>query len=86
MLEADGLSKRYEDGQLALDHVSFGVMPGQVYAMLGGNGAGKTTTIHLFLSFIEPTAGEARIAGHHDRIADRLDGQAQRLDVDDAVV
>jgi len=63
MLEADGLSKRYEDGVLALDAVSFRVEPGTIYAMLGGNGAGKTTTIHLFLDFIEPTAGEARIAG-----------------------
>lgn len=63
MFEAVGLTKRYEDGVLALDHVSFTVFPGQVYAMLGGNGAGKTTTINLFLNFIEPTEGEARIDG-----------------------
>jgi len=31
--------------------------------MLGANGAGKTTTINIFLNFIEPTEGEARIAG-----------------------
>lgn len=63
MFEAAGLTKRYEDGTLALDEVSFTVMPGQLYAMLGGNGAGKTTTINLFLNFIEPTAGEARVDG-----------------------
>jgi ABC-2 type transport system ATP-binding protein len=63
MFEAVGLTKRYEDGILALDHISFNVYPGQVYAMLGGNGAGKTTTINLFLNFIEPTDGEARIDG-----------------------
>jgi ABC-2 type transport system ATP-binding protein len=63
MFEAVNLTKRYEDGVLALDHVSFSVAPGQVYAMLGGNGAGKTTTINLFLNFIEPTDGEARIDG-----------------------
>jgi len=62
-LEAINLSKRYEDGLLALDSVSFEVYPGSVYAMLGGNGAGKTTTINLFLNFIEPTEGEARIDG-----------------------
>lgn len=61
MLEAAELTKRYEDGILALDHVSFTVYPGQIFAMLGGNGAGKTTTINLFLNFIEPTEGEARI-------------------------
>lgn len=69
MFEASALSKRYEDGALALDEVSFTVLPGQLYAMLGGNGAGKTTTINLFLNFIEPTAGEARVDGivtHHE--------------------
>ena len=63
MLEADNLTKRYEDGTLGLDHVSFNVYPGQVYAMLGGNGAGKTTAINLFFNFIEPTEGEARVDG-----------------------
>jgi len=60
-LEAVNLTKQYEDGVLALDHVSFAVRPGEIFAMLGGNGAGKTTTINLFLNFIEPTDGEARI-------------------------
>lgn len=63
VLEAAGLTKRYEDGLLAVDHVSFAVRGGQILAMLGGNGAGKTTTINLFLNFLEPTEGEARIQG-----------------------
>lgn len=62
-LEAINLTKRYEDGVLALDHVSFAVKPGEIFAMLGANGAGKTTTINLFLNFIEPSDGEARIGG-----------------------
>lgn len=63
MLEARSLTKRYEDGVLALDHVTFSVGPGQIYAMLGANGAGKTTAINLFLNFIDPTEGEARVGG-----------------------
>jgi len=63
VLEANNLTKRYEDGVLALDHVSFRVQAGQVFAMLGGNGAGKTTAINLFLNLIEPSDGEARING-----------------------
>jgi len=59
-LEAIDLTKRYEDNVLALDHVSFSIQPGQIFALLGGNGAGKTTTINLFLNFLEPTEGEAR--------------------------
>ena len=61
MLEAKGLTKRYEDGVLALDDVSFAVARGEILAMLGANGAGKTTTINIFLNFIEPTSGEARV-------------------------
>jgi ABC-2 type transport system ATP-binding protein len=61
--EAVNLTKRYEDGVLALDHVSFAVQSGQIYAMLGANGAGKTTMINIFLNFLEPTEGEARING-----------------------
>ncbi len=63
MIEAVGLTKRYDDGVLALDAVSFSIDPGQVFVMLGANGAGKTTTINLFLNFIEPTGGIARIGG-----------------------
>ncbi|MCH7678716.1 ABC transporter ATP-binding protein [candidate division KSB1 bacterium] len=63
MLEAKNLSKRYEDGILALDNVSFSVQTGQIYAMLGANGAGKTTAINIFFNFIEPTEGEALVDG-----------------------
>lgn len=62
-LEAINLTKRYEDGVLALDHVSFAVQPSQIFAILGGNGAGKTTAINLFLNLLEPTEGEARVCG-----------------------
>jgi ABC-2 type transport system ATP-binding protein len=63
MIQTVDLRKRYEDGVLALDKLNIEVRAGEIYAMLGGNGAGKTTTIHLFLNFIEPTSGEARIDG-----------------------
>ena len=63
VFEALNLSKRYEDGVLALDDVSFAVEPGRIFAMLGANGAGKTTTINIFLNFIEPTGGCAKVCG-----------------------
>ncbi len=59
MIEAKNLSKRYEDGVLALDALNLKVKPGEIYCLLGANGAGKTTTINLFLNFIEPTGGQA---------------------------
>jgi ABC-2 type transport system ATP-binding protein len=62
-LKAEDLSKRYEDGVLALDHINLEVRGGEVYCLLGANGAGKTTTINLFLNFIPPTTGTCYIRG-----------------------
>ena len=63
ILEAQNLTKVYEDGLCALDHVSFAVKEGEIFCLLGDNGAGKTTTINLFLGFISPTEGTALING-----------------------
>ena len=62
MLEAIGLTKRY-DGVVALDTLNLTVKPGEVFCLLGANGAGKTTTINLFLNFIQPSAGTAKVNG-----------------------
>ncbi|MBM4161945.1 MAG: ABC transporter ATP-binding protein [Ignavibacteria bacterium] len=63
MIEAQNLTKVYEDGLCALDHVSFGVKAGEIFCLLGDNGAGKTTAINLFLGFLDPTEGVATING-----------------------
>jgi ABC-2 type transport system ATP-binding protein len=63
MLETKNLTKRYEDGLLALDHLDLTVEPGEIFCMFGANGAGKTTAINLILGFIPPTEGTALIEG-----------------------
>ena len=63
MLETVNLTKRYEDGQLAVDRISFKVEPGEIFCMFGANGAGKTTIINLMLNFIPPTEGTVLIEG-----------------------
>lgn len=62
MLEAIALTKDYGSHR-ALDALNLTISAGEIYCLLGANGAGKTTTIHLFLHFIEPTSGTARIQG-----------------------
>ncbi len=62
MLEADKLTKRFQE-RIAVDALQLRVAPGEIYALLGPNGAGKTTTINMFLGFLAPDDGEARVCG-----------------------
>ncbi len=62
VLQAAGLVKHY-GSHVALKGLDLEVGAGEVFCLLGDNGAGKTTTIQLFLGFIEPTAGSAKIKG-----------------------
>ena len=63
VLEAVDLVKDYGEHR-ALKGLNLKIDAGEVFCLLGANGAGKTTTIQLFLGFIEPTAGLAKIKGH----------------------
>jgi len=47
----------------AVDHVSFTVEKGEVFGFLGANGAGKSTTIKMLCGILEPTSGDALVAG-----------------------
>ena len=60
VLEATNLVKHYGDFA-ALKGLNLSIDAGEVFCLLGANGAGKTTTIQLFLGFIEPTSGSAKI-------------------------
>ena len=63
VIEAKGLSKRYESAK-AVDAVAFDVAAGEIFGLLGPNGAGKTTTILMLLGLSDITAGSARVFGH----------------------
>ena len=62
MIEARGLTKRYGT-TVAVDDLSFDVLPGQVTGFLGPNGAGKSTTLRMILGLDAPTAGTVTIGG-----------------------
>ena len=62
MIEVRGLSKRYGE-KLAVNNLSFDVVPGKVTGFLGPNGAGKTTTMRLILGLDYPNAGTVTIDG-----------------------
>jgi ABC-2 type transport system ATP-binding protein len=62
VIQARGLTKRYGPA-LAVDGLSFDVLPGRVTGFLGPNGAGKSTTMRLILGLDAPSAGTVTVAG-----------------------
>ena len=63
-LAISGLTKRYDNGFLALDSLDIEVPSGAFFGLLGPNGAGKTTLISAVCNLIRVTAGEVRVFGH----------------------
>jgi branched-chain amino acid transport system ATP-binding protein len=62
VLEVRGLSVHH--GQLkAVSDVSFGVLPGEVYAIIGANGAGKSTLLRTIAGLHQPTSGAILLEG-----------------------
>lgn len=48
---------------IAVDHISFDVMRGEVFGFLGANGAGKTTAMRMLCGLSYPTSGSGFVAG-----------------------
>src|SRR5260370_14410600 len=62
MIGVERLVKKF--GELtAVDHISFEVGKGEIFAFLGPNGAGKTTTIKMLTTLLRPTSGTLEVDG-----------------------
>lgn len=62
LLQVTGLKKSY--GAIrAVAGVSFEVMPGEIFGVIGPNGSGKTTMFNSVLGQIEPEAGQIVLNG-----------------------
>jgi ABC-2 type transport system ATP-binding protein len=61
-IEVTGLRKRFGP-TLALDGMTFSVLPGQVTGFVGPNGAGKSTTMRVILGLDAADEGTALIGG-----------------------
>jgi ABC-2 type transport system ATP-binding protein len=61
-IEVTGLCKRFGP-TVALDGMSFTVLPGQVTGFVGPNGAGKSTTMRVILGLDAADAGSALVGG-----------------------
>mgnify|MGYP001029513224 CR=1 FL=1 len=63
VIETKDLTKHYRH-IVAVRDLSIRVEEGAIYGFVGPNGAGKTTTMHILTTLLQPTAGEAWVAGY----------------------
>lgn len=62
LLKVSGLCKSFA-GRVAVDAVSFEILPGQTLGLIGPNGAGKSTTVSMLCGLIKPDRGEILLDG-----------------------
>lgn len=83
MIRTRQLTRRF--GPLtAVDRLDLEVSEGEIFGLVGPDGAGKTTTLRMLAGLIDPTEGEAIVAGfdaarHPERVRDRIGYMAQRF-------
>ena len=63
MIRTSQLTKRYGSME-ALKGIDLEVNEGDLFGFIGPNGAGKTTTIRILTTLLEPTDGDAEVAGY----------------------
>ena len=62
-MEAQGLYYTYEDGTVALDHISLRAEQGKITGILGANGAGKSTLFLNLNGVLTPKEGTVTVNG-----------------------
>jgi ABC-2 type transport system ATP-binding protein len=83
MIRASGLTRRF--GKLtAVDHLDLEIGAGEIFGLVGPDGAGKTTTLRLLAGLMDPTEGQATVAGldvvrQSAEVKDRIGYMAQRF-------
>jgi ABC-2 type transport system ATP-binding protein len=77
------LTKTFEDN-MAVDKLNLEIRRGELFGLVGPDGAGKTTIMRLLSAILQPTSGDAWIAGHsihgeEERIKEKIGYMSQRF-------
>ena len=62
LLQVSNVKKTFGE-VIALNGVTFDIMPGEVVGLVGSNGAGKTTTINILTGLVTKDSGSTNIFG-----------------------
>ena len=62
ILKCEEITKRFE-GLTALNKVSFSVVKGEIFGVIGPNGSGKTTLLNVITGLLKPDEGKILLGG-----------------------
>ena len=80
LLQMRDVSRRFP-GVLALSHVDFDLLAGEVHALVGENGAGKSTLINILAGILQPSSGVLEIQGQPTVLPDPVSAQRAGINV-----
>ena len=63
IIELKNVTKRYDDGFVALKDINLEIESGKFYSLLGPSGSGKTTILRIIAGFTEATSGQILFDG-----------------------
>ena len=87
MISCEGLTRKF-GSFTAVDNVTFSVAKGSIFGFLGPNGSGKSTVIRMLCGILQPTSGNANVAGidvvrHSDQLKGKIGYMSQKFSLYD---
>ena len=82
-IKTTDLTKSFGD-IVAVDRLNLEIRKGELYGLVGPDGAGKTTTMRILTGILDPSSGDAWVAGHsiateNERIKEKIGYMSQRF-------
>ncbi|GAA2572871.1 hypothetical protein GCM10010411_00630 [Actinomadura fulvescens] len=70
MITFEGVTKRYPDGTVAVDHLDLEIAAGRITVLVGPSGCGKTTSLRMINRMVDATEGVVAVDGRNVREID----------------
>lgn len=82
-IKTSGLTKKFGNYP-AVDNLDLEIQKGELFGLVGPDGAGKTTIMRLLSAILDPSSGEAWVAGHSisnegEKIKEKIGYMSQRF-------
>ncbi|MBN2373999.1 ABC transporter ATP-binding protein [bacterium] len=83
IIQTSNLTRSFGD-LTAVSNLNLEISRGEIFGLVGPDGAGKTTTLRMLCGLIDPSEGQARVAGFDvteetESLKDRIGYMAQRF-------